>query len=311
MGPRRPWAPGASALAGREGPIFPRPLDFIPILQMGRLRPLATCCFGRRMGTEVSHLSLHFRTRQGQDLGLTQQAPRSRRGGRGCSPPPQQRCCGSGPCSPGRPRGSRRARSCGSRRCSGCAPPRRPCARCPTPWWTGASSGGCPGAGPRRAAVRAGERREDAPVAGGAEDSAWRVRRVGDSGAPPSPPHTRQLREPEGVKTPYWRQWRRRGRTAKRSLGETAQQLAQGFGLWEGALYEIGGRTCAPTPTAPLWALNVQFRIKRRASSRSPLPAPVPPPHPHPLLTHRPPSPSRGHEPWRVTAPSGGGQRHC
>lgn len=39
------------------------------------------------MGTEVSHLSLHFRTRQGQDLGLTQQAPRSRRGGRGCSPP--------------------------------------------------------------------------------------------------------------------------------------------------------------------------------------------------------------------------------
>ncbi|XP_036078944.1 transmembrane channel-like protein 8 isoform X2 [Rousettus aegyptiacus] len=51
----------------------------------------------------------------------------------------------------------------------------------------------------------------------------------------------RQLREPEGAKTPYWRQWRRRGRTAKRSLGETAQQLAQGFGLWEGALYEIGG----------------------------------------------------------------------
>lgn len=87
VGPRRPWAPGALALAGREGPIFPRPLDFIPILQMGRLRPLATCCFGRRMGTEVSHFSLHFRTRQGQDLGLTQQAPRSRRGGRGCSPP--------------------------------------------------------------------------------------------------------------------------------------------------------------------------------------------------------------------------------
>ncbi|XP_039715565.1 transmembrane channel-like protein 8 isoform X4 [Pteropus medius] len=51
----------------------------------------------------------------------------------------------------------------------------------------------------------------------------------------------RQLREPEGVKTPYWRRWRRRGRTAKRSLEETAQQLAQGFGLWEGALYEIGG----------------------------------------------------------------------
>lgn len=125
----------------------------------------------------------------------------------------------------------------------------------------------------------------------GAEDSAWRVGVVGDSGAPASPPLPRQLREPEGVKTPYWQRWRRRGRTAKRSLGETAQQLAQGFGLWEGALYEIGGRTCTPAPISPLWALNVLFRIKRRVSSRLPLPCCIPATQPTPrLLTHSPPS---------------------
>lgn len=51
----------------------------------------------------------------------------------------------------------------------------------------------------------------------------------------------RQLREPEGPKTSCWQRWQRRQRTATRRLGEAAQRLARGFGLWEGALYEIGG----------------------------------------------------------------------
>ncbi|XP_027968657.1 transmembrane channel-like protein 8 isoform X2 [Eumetopias jubatus] len=51
----------------------------------------------------------------------------------------------------------------------------------------------------------------------------------------------RQLREPEGVKTSCWQRWRSRRQTAARRLGEAAQRLARGFGLWEGALYEIGG----------------------------------------------------------------------
>ncbi|XP_044777602.1 transmembrane channel-like protein 8 [Neomonachus schauinslandi] len=51
----------------------------------------------------------------------------------------------------------------------------------------------------------------------------------------------RQLREPEGVKTSCWQRWRSRRQTAGRRLGEAAQRLARGFGLWEGALYEIGG----------------------------------------------------------------------
>ncbi|XP_010854553.1 PREDICTED: transmembrane channel-like protein 8 isoform X4 [Bison bison bison] len=51
----------------------------------------------------------------------------------------------------------------------------------------------------------------------------------------------RQLREPEGVKTSCWQQWRRRRQTAGRRLGEAARRLTRGCGLWEGALYEIGG----------------------------------------------------------------------
>ncbi|XP_032726387.1 LOW QUALITY PROTEIN: transmembrane channel-like protein 8 [Lontra canadensis] len=51
----------------------------------------------------------------------------------------------------------------------------------------------------------------------------------------------RQLREPKGVKTSCWQRCQRRWRTVRRRLGEAAQRLAQGFGLWEGALYEIGG----------------------------------------------------------------------
>ncbi|XP_047562455.1 transmembrane channel-like protein 8 isoform X2 [Lutra lutra] len=51
----------------------------------------------------------------------------------------------------------------------------------------------------------------------------------------------RQLREPKGVKTSCWQRCQRRWRTVRRRLGEAAQRLAQGFGLWEGALHEIGG----------------------------------------------------------------------
>ncbi|XP_022379049.1 transmembrane channel-like protein 8 isoform X2 [Enhydra lutris kenyoni] len=51
----------------------------------------------------------------------------------------------------------------------------------------------------------------------------------------------RQLREPKGVKTSCWRRCQRRWRTVRRRLGEAAQRLARGFGLWEGALHEIGG----------------------------------------------------------------------
>ncbi|XP_069916341.1 transmembrane channel-like protein 8 isoform X3 [Oryctolagus cuniculus] len=51
----------------------------------------------------------------------------------------------------------------------------------------------------------------------------------------------RRLREPQGVKTSRWRQWQRRRRRAARRLGEAARRLSRGFGLWEGALYEIGG----------------------------------------------------------------------
>ncbi|XP_035966374.1 transmembrane channel-like protein 8 isoform X3 [Halichoerus grypus] len=54
----------------------------------------------------------------------------------------------------------------------------------------------------------------------------------------------RQLREPEGVKTSCGQRWRSRRQTAGRRLGEAAQRLARGFGLWEGALYEIGALQC-------------------------------------------------------------------
>nr|XP_027779769.1 transmembrane channel-like protein 8 isoform X2 [Marmota flaviventris]XP_027779770.1 transmembrane channel-like protein 8 isoform X2 [Marmota flaviventris]XP_027779771.1 transmembrane channel-like protein 8 isoform X2 [Marmota flaviventris] len=51
----------------------------------------------------------------------------------------------------------------------------------------------------------------------------------------------RHLREPNGVKSSCWQRWQRRWQIARRRLGEAAHRLAQGFGLWEGALYEIGG----------------------------------------------------------------------
>ncbi|XP_059527389.1 transmembrane channel-like protein 8 isoform X3 [Myotis daubentonii] len=51
----------------------------------------------------------------------------------------------------------------------------------------------------------------------------------------------RQLWEPEGAKASCWQRWQRRQGTTGRRLREAAQRLAQGFGLWEGPLYEIGG----------------------------------------------------------------------
>ncbi|XP_055448365.1 transmembrane channel-like protein 8 isoform X2 [Psammomys obesus] len=51
----------------------------------------------------------------------------------------------------------------------------------------------------------------------------------------------RELREPEGVKTSCRLRWHRRSKVARQHLTEAAQRLARGFGLWEGALYEIGG----------------------------------------------------------------------
>ena len=60
-------------------------------------------------------------------------------------------------------------------------------------------------------------------------------------GAPLSPRSCRELREPEGVKTTFWQRWHRPRRVARQHLREAEQRLARGFGLWEGALYEIGG----------------------------------------------------------------------
>nr|XP_024090438.2 transmembrane channel-like protein 8 [Pongo abelii] len=50
-----------------------------------------------------------------------------------------------------------------------------------------------------------------------------------------------QLREPAGVQTLRWQRWQRRRQTVERRLREAAQRLARGLGLWERALYEIGG----------------------------------------------------------------------
>ncbi|CAD7668326.1 unnamed protein product [Nyctereutes procyonoides] len=128
----------------------------------------------------------------------------------------------------------------------------------------------------------------------------------------------RQLREPEGAKTSCWQRWQHRRRAVGRRLGEAARRLAQGFGLWEGALYEIGGRTPTrtPPPTTPPWSLSVQFSNPRRPPSRLPspsLPPPTPlPPHPtpskrRPPSLHTPPAPSVGDSSpwWPSQAPRG------
>ncbi|XP_033623583.1 transmembrane channel-like protein 8 isoform X3 [Fukomys damarensis] len=51
----------------------------------------------------------------------------------------------------------------------------------------------------------------------------------------------RQMREPKGVEMTCRQQWQRRQQTMAQRLREAAWRLARGFGLWEGALYEIGG----------------------------------------------------------------------
>lgn len=95
----------------------------------------------------------------------------------------------------------------------------------------------------------------------------------------PSPPHPRQLREPEGVKTSCWQQWHHRQQTAGRRLGEAARRLARGCGLWEGALYEIGGRTRTPIPTSCLPSLESQCLVWKPEEGIIPLA--VVPLHPH------------------------------
>lgn len=49
-----------------------------------------------------------------------------------------------------------------------------------------------------------------------------------------------------------WHPWHRPRRVVRQHLREAEQRLARGFGLWEGALYEIGGRIpCRPAlPTS-------------------------------------------------------------
>ncbi|XP_006886413.1 PREDICTED: uncharacterized protein LOC102874695 [Elephantulus edwardii] len=51
----------------------------------------------------------------------------------------------------------------------------------------------------------------------------------------------RLLREPEGAQPSLGERWQQRRQATGRRLRETAKRLASGFGLWEGALYEIGG----------------------------------------------------------------------
>lgn len=59
----------------------------------------------------------------------------------------------------------------------------------------------------------------------------------------------RKLREPQGETSSCWQPWRRSVQMARQRLREAAQRLARGLRLWEGALYEIGGRT--PRPPSP------------------------------------------------------------
>lgn len=74
----------------------------------------------------------------------------------------------------------------------------------------------------------------------------------------PSPRSCRELREPEGVKSSWWQPWYRRRQVARQHLREAAQRLARGFRLWEGALYEIGGRTpCRPALPTSLISLSI------------------------------------------------------
>ncbi|XP_063098105.1 transmembrane channel-like protein 8 isoform X2 [Cavia porcellus] len=51
----------------------------------------------------------------------------------------------------------------------------------------------------------------------------------------------REMREPEGMEATFWQQWQQRQQATGQRLREAARRLARGFGLWKGALYEIGG----------------------------------------------------------------------
>ncbi|XP_023569703.1 transmembrane channel-like protein 8 isoform X3 [Octodon degus] len=51
----------------------------------------------------------------------------------------------------------------------------------------------------------------------------------------------RKMREPEGMQMTRWQCWQQKQQTMGQRLGEVARRLAWGFGLWKGALYEIGG----------------------------------------------------------------------
>ncbi|XP_075415816.1 transmembrane channel-like protein 8 [Tenrec ecaudatus] len=51
----------------------------------------------------------------------------------------------------------------------------------------------------------------------------------------------RRLRVPEGEQPSCWERWQSQRQTERRRLRDSVQRLARGFGLWEAALYEIGG----------------------------------------------------------------------
>ncbi|PNJ88208.1 TMC8 isoform 1, partial [Pongo abelii] len=107
-----------------------------------------------------------------------------------------------------------------------------------------------------------------------------------------------QLREPAGVQTLRWQRWQRRRQTVERRLREAAQRLARGLGLWERALYEIGGRTRATrTSPCPLWNPTAQIGKRRVASSH--LPSPGSPDQSAPPPSH----------PFRPQAPQTSGPR--
>lgn len=184
------------------------------------------------------------------------------------------------------------------------------------PWWTSAASGGCRGADRPGQGVAVGGAPRGCTCWMGGSHSRGRTPLAPGTALPGPggrgavrvaqgrPPHPRQLREPEGAKTSCWQRWQRRRRAVGRRLGEAARRLAQGFGLWDGALYEIGGRTPTrtPPPTTPPWSLSVQFSNPRRPPSRLPspsLPPPTPchPPHPQqtsPSFLAHPSCPERG-----------------
>lgn len=90
------------------------------------------------------------------------------------------------------------------------------------------------------------------------------------------------------MKTSCWQRWRRRRQAAARRLGEAVRRLARGFGLWEGALYEIGGKSRSLTPTSPLWSLSLETQGGHHPACHCPL-GPRQPTPPNLTNNHRPP----------------------